>query len=132
MKPVYEVVSGSILLSKREDFFFIMQRLSGDRESLQRDLIRTALARKCSKLLEAHKGGRVSVLVLESDDTALANRRTITSAILTGLSTRKDAPAIVMWARTSTMPWKAWFLKDGDKTFPDVSMAGPHMLDHGA
>jgi len=111
---------------------FIMQSLSGDRESLQRDRIRTALARKCPKLLGTQRDGRVSVLVLESDDIALANRRAITSATITELATRKDAPDIVIWARTSTIPWKAWFLKDGDKTYPNLSMAGPHVLDLGA
>lgn len=111
---------------------FIMQNLSGDRKGLQRDRIRTALARKCPKLLQASKGGRVSILVLESNDVALANQRAITKATLAELSTRSDAPDIVIWARTSTNPWKAWFLKDSDKTHPNVSSAGPHVLDLGA
>lgn len=111
---------------------FIMQNLPGDRESLQRDRIRTALARKCPKLLQASKDGRVSILVLESDDVALANRRAIANATVAELSTRDDTPDIVIWARTSTSPWKAWLLKDGDKTHPNVPGAGPHGLDLGA
>ena len=111
---------------------FIIQNLAGDRDSLQRDRIRTALARKCPKLLQASKGGRVSILILESDDVALANRRAIANATVVELSARDDAPDIVIWVRTSTNPWKAWFLKDGDKTYPNVSTAGPHVLDPGA
>ena len=95
---------------------FIIQNLVGDLQSLQRDRIRTAL------------DGRVSILVLESDDVALANRRAIASATVAELSSRNDAPDIVIWARTSTNPWKAWVLKDGTKTHPDVSAAGPYAL----
>ena len=111
---------------------FIMQNLSGNSESLQRDRIRTALARKCPKLLQSTKDGRVSILVLESDDVALANRRRIANATIAELSARDDAPDIVVWARTSTSPWKAWLLKDGATTHPNVSAAGPYVLDSHA
>ena len=108
---------------------FIIQNLSGDRKDLQRDRIRAALAHKCPKLLQASEEGRVSILVLESNDIALTNWRAIANATLAELSTRSDTPDIVIWARTSSNPWKAWFLKDGDKTHPNVSSAGPHVLD---
>jgi hypothetical protein len=111
---------------------FIMQSLSGDRESLQRERIRTALARKCPKLLEASKDGRVSILILESDDVALASLRSVANPTIMELSERDDAPNIVIWARTSTRPWKAWLLKDGAEMHPDVSAAGPHVLDFSA
>jgi len=108
---------------------FIIQNLPGDGENLQRDRIRTALDRKCPKLLQTAKDGRVSILVLESDDIALANRRSIANATIAELSARHDAPDIVVWVRTNTKPWKAWLLKDGITTYPNVSMAGPYMLD---
>lgn len=111
---------------------FIIQSLSGDRDRLQRDRIRTALNRKCPKLLQESKSGRVSILVLESDDIALANRRAIANATVVELSTRDDTPDIVIWARTSTNPWKAWLLKDGDKMHPNVPNAGPYVLDLSA
>ncbi len=104
---------------------------SADLEGLQRERIRTALARKCPKLLDARKGGRVSILVLESDDVALANLRAIATPTITELATRDDSPDVVIWARTSTRPWKAWLLKEGDKTHPNVPMGGPHGLDRG-
>jgi hypothetical protein len=69
------------------------------------------------------------VLVLESDDVALANRRAIADSTVVELSARGDAPDIVIWARTSTNPWKAWVLKDGATKHPNVSAAGPHVID---
>lgn len=108
---------------------FIMQNVPGDRDSLQRDRIRTALTRKCPKLLQATKEGRVSVLILESDDVALANRRAIAKATVAELSARDDAPDMVVWARTSTRPWKAWLLKDGAELYPNVPTAGPYVLE---
>lgn len=115
-----------------DSVLFIMQGISGDSEGPQRERIRTALARKCPKLLEASKGGRVSILVLESDDVALANLRTIATATIAELAARDDSPDVVIWARTSTRPWKAWLFREGDKTYPNVPMGGPHVLDRGA
>lgn len=111
---------------------FVMQKQSGDREELQRDRIRTAMARKCPKLFEASNDGRISVLVLESDDVALANLDAIACLTRSEFSTRNDAPGIVIWARTGTDPWKAWVFKDGDTMHPNVPMAGPHVLSRGA
>lgn len=124
-----------VILHRDTDYdsrLFIIQNLSGDRKEILHDRIRTALARKCPKLLQASKGGRVSILVLESNDIALANRGAIAKVTLAELCTRSDTPDIVIWARTSTNPWKAWFLKDGDETHPNVSSAGPHVLDLSA
>jgi len=112
-----------------ESGLFIMQNAPGDRENLQRDRIRTALTRKCPKLLQAKEEGRVSVLILESDDVALANRSAIAKATVAELSARDDAPDMVIWARTSTSPWKAWLLKDGAELHPNVPTAGPYVLD---
>ncbi len=111
---------------------FIIQNLVGDLQSLQRDRIRTALARKCPKLRPASENGHVSILVLESDDVALANRRAIANATIAELSERDDAPDILIWARTSTDPWKAWVLKDGARKHPNVSPAGPYVLGSDA
>lgn len=108
---------------------FIMQNPPGDRKRLRRDRIREALTRKCPKLLQAQKEGCVSVLILESDDVALANRRAIAETTVAELSGRGDAPDMVIWARTSTHPWKAWFLKDGAELHPNVPAAGPFVLD---
>ncbi len=121
-----------ITLHRDSDYdsrLFIMQNVRVDLASLQRDRIRTALIRKCPKLWRAKMEGRVSILIMESDDVALANRRTIASATTAELSARDDAPDVVIWARTSTHPWKAWLLKDGPELHPSVSAPGPYVLN---
>lgn len=101
------------------------QKIQGDISSLQRDRILKALNDKCPKLLEEQEKGNKSVLILESDDFALANRREITTAVVTELSTRNDAPDIVIWAKTSTNLWKAWFIKEDSAMHPHIKKAGP-------
>ena len=108
---------------------FIMQNPPGDRKCLQRDRIREALTRKCPKLLDAQREGRISVLVLESDDIALANRVAIAEISVAELAARGDAPDVVIWARTSTQPWKAWLIKEGPDVHPHIRAAGPFILD---
>lgn len=108
---------------------FIMQRLQSDVRTLRRDRIREALNRKCPKLLEEQVTGRMSVLILESDDIALANRRAIAEAVVAELSARSDVPDLVLWARTSTHPWKAWFIKDGSLMPPRIEKDGPFILE---
>ncbi len=93
--------------SSYDSQLFILQNLTGDRQSLLRDQIREALSRKCPKLLGAQREGRASILILESDDIALANRVAIAEAAVAALAVRTDAPDMVIWARTSTHPWKA-------------------------
>lgn len=115
--------------SNYDSRLFIMQNLTGNRQSLRRDRIREALTRKCPKLLDAQREGRVSVLVLESDDIALANRVAIAEIIVTELAARGDAPDVVIWARTSTQPWKAWLIKEGPDVHPHIRDAGPFVLD---
>lgn len=108
---------------------FIAQRRPDDLLHLRRDRIREALNRKCPKLLEEQATGRMSILILESDDIALANRMAIVEAAVAELSPRSDAPNIVLWARTSARPWKAWFIKDGSLVHPLIDRAGPFILE---
>ncbi|MFQ5741471.1 MAG: hypothetical protein ACE5JX_20940 [Acidobacteriota bacterium] len=115
--------------SNYDSRLFIIQNLTGDLESLRRDRIREALSRKCPKLLEAQRGGRVSVLILESDDIALANQVAIAEATVEELAARSDAPDVVIWARTSTQPWKAWLIKEGTDVHPHICAGGPFVLD---
>lgn len=103
-----------------ETRLFIMQGLVGNRQRLRRERIAEALARKCPKLQAAHNDGCVSVLILESDDIALANRVLVAEATVAKLARRDDAPDVVIWARTSTNPWKCSFIKDGEKLYPDI------------
>jgi hypothetical protein len=104
-----------------ESRLFAMQNLQDGWKCLRSKRIAETLARKCPKLQEARKEGCVSVLILESDDIGLANRHVVAKTTISELEARNDAPDIVIWARTSTSPWKGWFIKDGSKQYPDVS-----------
>jgi hypothetical protein len=108
---------------------FIMQGLQGDLSAMRRERLRDALDRKCPKLWQERIDGRTSILVLESDDISLANRDAVAEAAVAELSVRSDTPDIVLWARTSTRPWKAWFIKDGSSMFPGRDGAEPLILD---
>ncbi len=95
-----------------ESRLFIMQNLVDDWRSLRCERIREALDRKCPKLLATHDEGCITVLILESNDPALANRRAITEATVAELAGRNDSPDIVIWARTSSHPWKGWLIDE--------------------
>lgn len=107
---------------------FIIQEPQGNSQLLLHDCIRETLKRKCPKLSVEQATGRISVLILESDDIALADRKAIAEAAVAELSVRNDAPEIVLWARTSTQPWKAWFIKEGSFVHPRIKQAGPFNL----
>jgi len=106
----------------------IQQRTPPDLDALRPNRIREALNRKCPKLWQEKASGRISVLILESDDIALANRVVVTDAVVAELCARNDAPDIIIWARTSTHPWKAWLIKDGLRVSKQVPDAGPFIL----
>lgn len=99
---------------------FIIQSLTGDRQQLRREAIARSLNNKCPKLKVARDDGCTSVLILESDDISLANRVVIAESAATELARRTDQPDIVVWARTSTRPWKGALIKDGERLYPDV------------
>lgn len=111
---------------------FLKQCLQNDHILSQRECIRAALDRKCPKLMKEQQSGHMSVLILETDDIALANRRVIVQETVAELSSRADAPDIVVWARTSTHPWKAWFIKEGSLMYPDIEGPGPFVLGSAA
>jgi hypothetical protein len=99
---------------------FVMQALSGPLNDLRRDAIGRSLGRKCPKLQAARESGCVSVLILESNDISLANRAAVAEAIAAELMLRHDPPDIVIWARTSTNPWKGAVIKDGTAVYPHI------------
>ncbi|MEW6545146.1 MAG: hypothetical protein AB1411_16265 [Nitrospirota bacterium] len=98
----------------------VMQGLVGDRQQQRRESIRRSLANKCHKLQAASGAGCESVLVLESDDVALASRVAVAKAVVAELTAREDKPDVIVWARTSTNPWKGFIIKDGDALYPDI------------
>lgn len=91
--------------------------------------IRSAPEDKCPKLQAAKGDDLTSVLVLESNDIALANSVDIAKAVVKELSERQDdIPDEVYLVETEIEPWVVWVLKEGPHLFPDVAEAGPYYL----
>jgi hypothetical protein len=107
---------------------YLLQGHGPNVKAQRRQCIRKALDAKCPKLSDERAHGRTTILVLESDDVALGNRAEIFEVTVAELSARSDTPEIVVLARTSTKPWKAWYIKDGDN-FPRGREAGPFVLN---
>jgi hypothetical protein len=99
---------------------FGFQGLVGDRQKLRRQAVARSLANKCPKLQQVAADGCISVLILESDDVSLANQVVVSETTAAALAERSDQPAIVVWARTSTRPWKAALIKDDARVYPIV------------
>lgn len=99
-------------------------------EDLRRQRIRSALAAKCPKLLAAKDRSRISVLVFESSDIALANPVLIGKALIEELSLRQgDVPDEVYLVGTELKEaWVAWVLKEGSHEFPHVPREGPYYV----
>jgi hypothetical protein len=106
-------------------------RFMPDIEGSGRTRIRTALARKCPKLAQAKsQHGALSVLVLESDDIALANRHVISEAVVEELKARTDQPGFVFLIETDRgLAWELWILKDGELQYPGLGDAGAFRVD---
>ena len=102
-----------------------------DLETERRTRIRVAVARKCPKLLEAkQQHGATSVLILESDDIALANRHVTSEAIIDALRDRTDIPDVVLLVETDRgVQWELWLVKDGHIMYPAIEEPGPYTIE---
>ena len=111
---------------------FVMRFMPPEIEESRRSRIRTALARKCPKLAEAkQQHDPLSVLLLESDDIALANRHVISEAVVGELAARTDRPDFVFLVETDRgLAWLLWIVKDGDEQYPAIEEPGPFEVDH--
>jgi hypothetical protein len=103
-------------------------------EESRRSRIGTALARKCPKLAKAkHERGALSVLLLESDDIALANRHVVSEAVVEELEARTDQPDFVLLVETDRgLAWELWIVKEGDREYPTIDVPGPFQIDRDA
>lgn len=99
-------------------------------EHRRRERVRKALDAKLPKLLAAkHKFGATSILALESDDIALANRALIGVALVEELRGRSDAPDwIYLFVTDRPLVWRFFVLKRGEEMFPRVRDGGPHLI----
>jgi hypothetical protein len=100
-------------------------------EESRRSRIRTALTRKCPKLARAkQQHDALSVLLLESDDIALANRHVISEAVVLELKDRPDRPDFVFLVETDRgLAWQLWIVKDETREYPAIEASGPFGID---
>ena len=110
---------------------FVMRFTPPEIEDARRSRIRTALARKCPKLAAAKQHNEaLSVLLLESDDIALANRHVISEAVVGELEVRSDGPDFVFLVETDRgLAWQLWVVKDGGRQYPAIEEPGPFEID---
>lgn len=110
---------------------FLIQRFAPeDLEERRRERIRIALDAKCKKLAAGKKGIKKSILVLESNDIALANAVDIGKALT--LELQRDGlqiPDEIYSIGTETPHWVIWVLKFEDQLFPEVKKAGPYFIN---
>jgi hypothetical protein len=106
---------------------FVARFSPPDLESARHARVDTALERKCPKLAAARREfGAISVLILESDDIALANRHTVSATVIDAIERRQDAPAIILLVETDRgLEWQLWIVKDGDSKYPEIKDPGP-------
>jgi hypothetical protein len=98
-----------------------------DVESARKVRVDTAFARKCPKLAEAKREfAATSVLTLESDDIALANRHSVNATVMEAIRSREDVPDIILLVETDRgLAWQLWVVKEGDRMYPDLEDVGP-------
>lgn len=110
---------------------FLIQRFAPeDLKEKRRVRIRIALDAKCKKLAKSKEGFKGSILVLESNDIALANAVEIGKTL--ALELQRDGSQIpdeIYSVETETPHWVIWILKFGDQIFPTVERAGPYFID---
>lgn len=109
----------------------LIQRFApDDLEQKRRERIRIALNGKCRKLAESKKSSFRSILVLESNDIALANAVDIGKALILELEEGQwQIPDEIYTIGTETPHWVIWILKFNDQLFPNVERSGPYFID---
>lgn len=96
-------------------------------EKARRARIETALERKCPKLAAAKRAHRAtSVLILESDDVALANRHAVSASVIEEVERRQDEPDIILLVETDRgLAWQLWIVKESRSKYPNIEEPGP-------
>jgi hypothetical protein len=107
---------------RREDSqLFVHSVLHGDLEQFRVERVRRAFEDKCPKLVAAcNSDGREAVLVLESDDSQLANLSENYRAVREVLKGRTDIPTTIVLVETDAQPWSAWMFKEGPHLGDDI------------
>jgi len=101
-----------------------------DLEGRRRYRIRSALESKLPKLSAATLEGATSILVLESDDIALASAWSISYAFAAEMERLQDAVPDSVWlVEADSEPWQLWELKRGREVFGANMRKGYHEID---
>lgn len=121
---------------KLEKCFYVARSVSSEKvEEERRKRMQIALVNKCPKLKAAKlKNNSTSVLILESNDIALANHHFIAAAFSEELNKRTDDIPDEVYLVETDIPsqWTAWILKEGLSQYPDISTAGPHYVERSS
>jgi len=99
-----------------------------DLETKRRERINTALQKKLPKLAAARRefNATESVLVVESDDIALANSSAIADGLRTALQHHQEPPDTIYLVETDRgLAWQLWVMKANGQVFPEIA------ADHG-
>jgi len=118
--------------SRLEDAFYIARFTPNKIEEKRRERIQIALNNKCPKLKATKtKHNSRSVLILESNDIALANQFLIASAFVDEVKKRsEDIPDEAYLVETDIpSQWSIWILKEDGHYFPDIIGYGPYYID---
>ncbi len=103
--------------------------MSNDLERERQKRIGDALKTKFPKLSKAKKEvGGISVIVLESNDIALANNALIAAALINELDKKQeDIPDEIYLVETELQnTWYITILKEGRSLFSQIDNYGPH------
>ena len=100
-----------------------------DLERLREARVNTALHAKIGKLAAAKRefSATESILILESDDIALANSDAVGQAIRAVRGEHTELPDTIYLVETNRgLGWQLWVMKAGNSVFPDIdSDVGP-------
>lgn len=111
---------------------FVSRFSPPDVEKARRTRVETALQKKCGKLGTAKQAfAATSILVLESDDIALANRNEVSRTVVDAIKARDHVPDMILLVETDRgLEWLLWVVKDGDAIYPALERSGPFPRNH--
>lgn len=115
-----------------ESRLLIYRSIPPELERLRKERINVALHKKLGKLAEAKRefSAAESILILESDDIALASHDVIGHAVRAALADHAELPDTIYLVETDRgLGWQLWLMKTGDSVFPDIAFGvGPFDL----
>jgi len=107
-----------------------MRFMAEELDARRRERIAIAVEKKAGKLAAAKRqfAPAESILVLESNDFALANHAVIGDAVRAALAAHAELPDHIYLVETDPglLPWRLWILKEGAHVYPEMTFSiGP-------